>query len=239
LRGAASASGRLRLPGRDQMGYDPRGTRAAAGSRMRLCPDCPSTLEARDRFFTDGLSQHLLLALIPFIATLLAVALATRLLDPRRRAVGGAGLLLGVGLGGFLDGIVFHQILQWHGMLSTRVPPVDLAAAKYNMIFDGLFHLLTWGTTVAGILLLLRAGARRTAWTSRLVAGAMLAGWGLFNLIEGVIDHQLLGLHHVRPGDGQAVWDAAFLMSGVILIVVGTGLAVRGRSSEHLLALAR
>ncbi|MCK1539441.1 DUF2243 domain-containing protein, partial [Bradyrhizobium sp. 176] len=29
-----------------------------------------------------------------------------------------AGVLLGLGLGGFFDGIVFHQLLQWHHMLS-------------------------------------------------------------------------------------------------------------------------
>ncbi len=35
-----------------------------------------------------------------------------------------AGLVLGVGFGGFVDGIVLHQILQWHNMLSSVVPPV-------------------------------------------------------------------------------------------------------------------
>jgi uncharacterized membrane protein len=28
------------------------------------------------------------------------------------------GLLLGAGLGGFFDGILFHQLLQWHNMVS-------------------------------------------------------------------------------------------------------------------------
>ncbi len=27
------------------------------------------------------------------------------------------GLLVGLGLGGFFDGIVLHQLLQWHHML--------------------------------------------------------------------------------------------------------------------------
>ncbi len=27
--------------------------------------------------------------------------------------------ILGVGLGGFVDGIVLHQVLQWHHMLSS------------------------------------------------------------------------------------------------------------------------
>ena len=29
------------------------------------------------------------------------------------------GIILGVGLGGFVDGIVLHQVLQWHHMLSS------------------------------------------------------------------------------------------------------------------------
>jgi hypothetical protein len=31
-----------------------------------------------------------------------------------------AGLLIGCGMGGFVDGIVFHQILQFNNMLSAR-----------------------------------------------------------------------------------------------------------------------
>ena len=29
-----------------------------------------------------------------------------------------SGLLYGLGLGGFIDGIVLHQILQWHHMVT-------------------------------------------------------------------------------------------------------------------------
>ena len=36
------------------------------------------------------------------------------------------GFLLGVGFGGFVDGIVLHQILQWHHMLTaTGDHPAD------------------------------------------------------------------------------------------------------------------
>jgi uncharacterized membrane protein len=34
-----------------------------------------------------------------------------------------AGILLGIGLGGFVDGIVLHQIFQWHNMVSNWIPP--------------------------------------------------------------------------------------------------------------------
>lgn len=89
-----------------------------------------------------------------------------------------AGLFLGIGLGGFIDGIGLHQILQWHNMLSSRIPPVTLVAMKYNMIWDGLFHALTCTMTVIGVALLFRAGRRAAPWSGRVLLGAMLAGWG-------------------------------------------------------------
>jgi uncharacterized membrane protein len=141
----------------------------------------------------------------------------------------GAGLILGVGLGGFIDGIVFHQILQWHNMLSSWVPPTTLVDVKYNMIWDGLFHAVTWICTVAGIALLFRAARYREAWSGHRLVGAMLGGWGLFNFVEGLIDHQVLGIHHVHPGADQWVWDVGFLISGVALAVAGVGLERRAR----------
>lgn len=36
-----------------------------------------------------------------------------------------AGIVLGVGLGGFFDGIVLHQILQGHHMFSSAGYPAD------------------------------------------------------------------------------------------------------------------
>jgi uncharacterized membrane protein len=36
-----------------------------------------------------------------------------------------AGILFGLGLGGFFDGIVLHQILQWHHMVTNAGYPPD------------------------------------------------------------------------------------------------------------------
>ena len=140
-----------------------------------------------------------------------------------------AGLLVGIGMGGFVDGILFHQILQLHEMLSARLPPTSLVAVKVNMVWDGYFHAACWLATGAGVAGLLRAGARRdAAWSPAAFLGSWLAGFGAFNLVEGLIDHEILGLHHVdeyardhRPA------DAAFLLSGVVLLAVGS-LVVRG-----------
>jgi uncharacterized membrane protein len=146
-----------------------------------------------------------------------------------------SGILLGTGLGGFVDGIVLHQILQWHNMLSALRPPDDLVAMKYNMLWDGLFHAFTWLITVAGLARLWRAGMRADVpWSTATFVGALFLGWGLFNLVEGVIDHQILGIHHVRPGAGQLGWDLAFLASAVLMIVGGYVGIQRGNAPARL-----
>ena len=133
-----------------------------------------------------------------------------------------AGALLGIGLGGFVDGILLHQLLQWHHMLTARLPATDLVNLKVNMVWDGLFHAFTWLTTVAGLALLWRATGRPDVARSTPAFGGSLAlGWGLFNVVEGMIDHELLQIHHVHPGDDQLSWDVAFLVLGAALIAAG------------------
>jgi uncharacterized membrane protein len=145
-------------------------------------------------------------------------------------AVISAGVLLGTGLGGFFDGILLHQVLQWHNMLSSRLPPTDLVAMKVNMFWDGLFHAFTWLVTVVGLALLWRAGRRpEVPWSTRTFLGSLSVGWGAFNVVEGLIDHQWLGLHHVHPGAGQLAWDVGFLLFGALLVIVGWGLIRAGR----------
>jgi uncharacterized membrane protein len=155
-----------------------------------------------------------------------------------RRPLVAAGLLLGVGLGGFVDGILFHQILQWHNMLSARYPTTGADAAtlrrniEVNMFWDRLFHALTWTTTLSGVGLLFAAGRRADVpWSGRTLGGAMLLGWGLFNGVEGVIDHHLLHVHHVREDLGVSAWDYGFLASGVALAAAG-GLLLRGGRAD-------
>ena len=133
-----------------------------------------------------------------------------------------AAILLGVGLGGFFDGIVLHQILQWHHLVSTPVPPDSVANLELNTLFDGLFHAATWVVTVAGVFVLLSAGgARIEPGGTRMLIGGALVGWGGFNLVEGVVDHHLLNLHHVRPGPDELLYDLAFLGWGAAMATVG------------------
>ena len=53
---------------------------------------------------------------------------------------------------------------------------------------------------------------------------------GSFNLVEGVIDHHILQIHHVRSGPNELAWDITFLALGAVLLVGGWTLA---RSDGH------
>jgi uncharacterized membrane protein len=134
-----------------------------------------------------------------------------------------AGILIGAGLlAGFVDGILLHEILQWHHMFTSIRPATNLSNLEANTLGDGLFHLGTWTLSVIGLLLLWRAGGRSDiAWSSKIFGGSLLLGAGLFDFIEGLIDHQILGIHHVKPGPNQLAWDIGFLILGAILALVG------------------
>jgi uncharacterized membrane protein len=147
-----------------------------------------------------------------------------------RRPLIAAATLLGIGLGGFVDGIVFHQILQTHQMLTGKLPPTSVRNIEINMFWDGLFHAFTWASTMTGMALLWQAGKRPDVpWSTRTFVGGQAFGWGLFNLVEGVIDHHILHIHHVTETENHLVWDLAFLASGVVLIGVGLALIKSGR----------
>jgi uncharacterized membrane protein len=146
-----------------------------------------------------------------------------------------AGLVLGLGIGGFVDGIVFHMLLQWHHLIcincgSGAQSPFDL---RREILSDGVFHVVTLGLVVAGVFLLWKAVRRAPAiFPPRFLSGAIALGWGVFNLVEGLLDHQILGIHHVRPGPHQLAWDLAFLASGPALAGLGYWLMRSARAAE-------
>jgi uncharacterized membrane protein len=142
-----------------------------------------------------------------------------------------AGLVIGLGIGGFFDGIVLHQILQWHHLVcfTPDCQPTSVEMLKRQNTQDGYFHLAVWMLTILGTLLLFRAARQPdTPWTGKAFGGSVLAGWGTFNFVEGLVDHQILGIHHVLPGPHQFAADMAFLGSGLLLAVGGWLLASAG-----------
>jgi uncharacterized membrane protein len=110
---------------------------------------------------------------------------------PDQRFPVSAGILFGLGLGGFFDGIVLHQLLQWHHMLTAAgYPPTSVENLAINTLWDGLFHATTYAFIVLGLIVLWRASRRsHIRWSSKLLVGSLLMGFGIFNLVEGVVDH--------------------------------------------------
>jgi uncharacterized membrane protein len=111
-----------------------------------------------------------------------------------------------------------------------RYPTTTVAGLEMNTVADGFFLLGTWVIVVAASLVTLvswRRGRLAPSWSFQI--GLVLAGWGTFNVFEGVVDHHLLGVHHVRDDlGGPLSWDIAFLTFGVLLIVGGWLLQQRG-----------
>jgi len=127
-------------------------------------------------------------------------------------------------------------------LTSAGLPPTSVEAMEVNTLWDGLFHAFTWVVSFVGLVLLWRAGLRAdTAWSTRSFFGSLLAGWGVFNLVEGLIDHQILGIHHVNetvPRDQWIYWDLGFLAFGALLLLAGWALARSARPIRRIAAMS-
>ena len=155
-----------------------------------------------------------------------------------------AGILFGLGLGGFFDGIVLHQLLQWHHMLSSAgYPPDSVRNLRINVLWDGIFHAATYVFTVIGLVILWRHSRRSHArWSWKLLPACLLIGFGAFNLVEGLINHQILGLHHVNetaPREHWIYWDIAFLIWGAAMLVSGLVMLRRARTRARAISAPR
>jgi uncharacterized membrane protein len=84
-----------------------------------------------------------------------------------------------------------------------------------------------------GLILLWRTAHRtHVRWSGKLLAGSLLMGFGLFNVVEGLVNHHLLGLHHVNetvPQEQWIYWDVGFLVWGVAMLVGGWALWRAGK----------
>jgi uncharacterized membrane protein len=198
-------------------------------SNAYCCINCNKEIQKAIR---ESIYTNIFIMLSAFIALALAIAILSYLsiknykdLDQKSSYLPliTAAMVLGIGLGGFVDGIVFHQIIQWHEMLSNKFPPNTVVQKSVNMFWDGIFHLFTLLTTLVGIYLLWKVFKRNTINMSGYVlTGGMLAGWGIFNLIEGIIDHHILKIHNVREvSTNTEIWNYGFLLFGVALLLAG------------------
>src|SRR5262245_61677728 len=111
----------------------------------------------------------------------------------------GGGLFLGLGIGGFIDGVFLRQIAHWHNIGSAILPPVSLETLAQNVRWDGFFNVVTLALIVSGALSLWREGKDGTGPPRlRVLIGQMILGWGAFNVVEGIVAHVLLELHNIR-----------------------------------------
>jgi uncharacterized membrane protein len=142
-----------------------------------------------------------------------------------------AAMLLGLGQAGFFDGIVFHQLLQWHHMFTNVESSNTVSGLELNTLGDGLFHLVDWLFTLAGLVALWITVRRDDVDKSTSVfIGAFCIGAGMFNIIEGILSHHLLQIHHVKPGIHQLAWDLGFIGAGILSAVIGWLILNRDRT---------
>jgi uncharacterized membrane protein len=156
------------------------------------------------------------------------------LLNSPKVPVTASAIVLGIGIGGFIDGVLLHQVLQWHEMLSNKIPPATVVTKSVNMFWDGLFHLFMLIVTITGVFLLWTVHLRKRIYTTTgLLTGGMMTGWGLFNLLEGLLNHHILSLHNVRESTpDQELWNYGFLIFSIFLIIAGVGLVKRAPYSH-------
>lgn len=144
-----------------------------------------------------------------------------------KRRFSWAGFWLGFALAGFFDGILLHQILQWHHVLSD----VDAAAyqdIRVQILADGLFHALMYVVAAIGLWLLWgRPVMDRIFW------GDFLIGFGGWHILDAVLMHWVLNLHNIRVGvENYLVWDFVFFGLGLVLVALGIGVRRRARLDD-------
>ena len=133
-----------------------------------------------------------------------------------------AGYALGFGLGGFFDGILLHQILQWHHLLSG----IEEASQDIRVLIltDGLFHALMYLVAAAGLWLLW--WSRRSFAASgadRLLVANAVIGFGVWHTLDSVLSHWILGIHRIRMDvENQLFWDLLwFTVFGLVPLALG------------------
>ncbi len=119
--------------------------------------------------------------------------------------------VLGFALGGFFDGILLHQVLQWHHFLSL-VPGEALRDIRAQILADGMFHVAVYAITALGLWLLWRARGGLGAADGRRLFGTALLGFGIWQLVDVVGFHWVVGIHRIRVDvPNPLLWDLGWL----------------------------
>ena len=158
-----------------------------------------------------------------------------------------SGYLLGFGFGGFFDGILLHQILQWHHLLSG-VEGETFRDLRVQILADGIFHASMYVIAAVGLWLLWRArdefGARNAG---RLLFANLLIGFGVWHAVDTIFSHWITQIHRIRmDSDIPLAWDLVWLVAfGIIPLFIGImmrrdrgrGGLVRGSTAAMMLTV--
>ncbi len=107
------------------------------------------------------------------------------------RSVLFTGILIGIGIAGFVDETLFHQLLQWHTFY--------WATDEHGRILsDGLFHLVSTLLLLWGLLRVWQGRAHWEDASGPLLVAGILMGAGGFNFYDGIVQHAILHLHLVN-----------------------------------------
>ncbi|MEU9419042.1 DUF2243 domain-containing protein [Streptomyces sp. NPDC048272] len=148
----------------------------------------------------------------------------TGVLPERRRSLLACGML-GTAFMAAIDEIVFHQVLGWHHFY-------DRSTLGVGLMSDGLLHTAELLALVVGFFLYADLRRRRALASGHAWAGFFL-GLGIFQLFDGIVDHKLLRLHQIRYGVDVTPYDWAWNTAALVLLLIGTALAVRaGRDTK-------
>jgi uncharacterized membrane protein len=143
----------------------------------------------------------------------------------------GTGFFLGMALGGFFDGILLHQILQWHHLLSNVDAARDM---RVQIMADGVFHALMYAVAAAALYQLWRRRAALQAPdAARTLWGMALVGFGGWHIADAVVSHWITGIHRIKVDSPQPLlWDLAwFVVFGVVPALAGWWLRRNGPGS--------
>jgi uncharacterized membrane protein len=201
-------------------------------------PQLAGNASPLDAIIADSTSSGFVAIVLPFIILTAFVVALTHWSAASHRRLGRASrgvyystpsplltaaIVIGMGIGGLIDGIVFHQVLQWHTMLSNKLSNYVLENIALNTFWEAILFAYTLTLVITGIIMLWKTVNRPEALQSaNLFAAGLLIGWGLFNLVEGVIDHHIFKLHNVFATSGSpALWNDLFLGFSLALIAIG------------------
>src|ERR1700712_2025125 len=128
--------------------------------------------------------------------------------------------ILGFAFGGFFDGILLHQVLQWHHFLSL-VQGEAYRDLRVQVLADGLFHIAVYVIALIGLMLLWRRGQDRPA--DRILMGWAVLGFSFWQFADVVLIHWVIGIHRIRVGvPNPLLWDIGWLAAfGVTSLLLG------------------